>query len=84
MKMIDTALLRFLVREKGYGCNLHGKLAPTLINLSIQNSKTHIYEPDLQILRIYIWRIYEASGKDQDWYLFDPAENSRDLTELYG
>ncbi len=88
MKMIDTAL--FAVSRKGkkmgaaaiYMENWHLNF-PEFLDLK-QNSgdpymRTRIANTAVFISDEFMKRV----SKDQDWYLFDPAETA-DLTELYG
>jgi len=88
MKMIDTAL--FAVSRKGkkagaaalYMENWHMNF-PQFLDLK-QNSGDPYLRTRLANTAVFISdEFMKRVEKDQDWYLFDPAE-VQDLTELYG
>jgi len=88
MKMIDTAL--FAVSRKGkkagaaalYMENWHMNF-PQFLDLK-QNSGDPYLRTRLANTAVFISdEFMKRVEKDQDWYLFDPAE-VEDLTELYG
>lgn len=88
MKMIDTAL--FAVSRKGkkmgaaaiYMENWHLNF-PEFLDLK-QNSGDPYMRTRIANTAVYISdEFMKRVQKDQDWYMFDPAETA-DLTELYG
>ena len=88
MKMIDTAL--FAVSRKGkkagaaaiYMENWHLNF-PQFMDLRENNGDPY-YRTRFANIAVYISdEFMKRVQKDQDWYLFDPADTP-DLTELYG
>lgn len=88
MKMIDTAL--FAVSRKGkkagaaaiYMENWHLNF-PQFIDLRENNGDPY-YRTRFANIAVYVSdEFMKRVQKDQDWYLFDPADTP-DLTELYG
>jgi len=88
MKMIDTAL--FAVSRKGkkagaaaiYMENWHTNF-PQFMDLRENNGDPY-YRTRFANIAVYISdEFMKRVQKDQDWYLFDPADTP-DLTELYG